>query len=75
MYRIGQSLTILVLLMSVSTSANAYLDPGTGSMILQAVIASVALGLITIKAWWYRLAGLFQKKQDKQEIETEESLD
>lgn len=75
MYRIGQLLAILALLMSVSSSANAYLDPGTGSMILQAIIASVALGLVTIKAWWYRLTGIFQKKQSNEEIKTEEPLD
>ena len=44
MYRVWQSLTVLALLMFVSSSANAYLDPGTGSMILQAIIASVAFG-------------------------------
>tara|TARA_R110000822_G_scaffold187752_27_gene326924 strand:+ start:9364 stop:9582 length:219 start_codon:yes stop_codon:yes gene_type:complete len=72
MYRVWQSLTVLALLMFVSSSANAYLDPGTGSMILQAIIASVAFGLLTIKSWWYRLASLFQKKQQK---EGDEPLD
>jgi hypothetical protein len=33
------------LLVAFETSAHAYLDPGTGSIILQAVVASVASSL------------------------------
>ena len=43
-------------------TAFAYLDPGTGSMILQGIIAGVAIGWLTIKTYWYKLASLFGKK-------------
>jgi hypothetical protein len=46
----------------VSGEAFAYLDPGTGSMILQGVIAGVALAWFTIKVYWYKITSLFGKK-------------
>ena len=43
------------LVMFWTKDAYAYLDPGTGSMILQAVIAGVAAGLIVIRLWWSKV--------------------
>lgn len=56
---------ILVLLLgfSISFDAAAYLDPGTGSMILQGLIAGIALGWLTLKNYWYKIAGFFGKKE------------
>jgi hypothetical protein len=42
------------------TTAQAYLDPGTGSMILQAIIGAVAGALIVIKLYWYKLTNFFK---------------
>jgi hypothetical protein len=41
-------------------SADAYLDPGTGSIILQAVIGAVTGALIVIKLYWYKLKQLIK---------------
>ena len=38
-------------LMFITTDAYAYLDPGTGSIILQALIAGVAGSLFVVKAY------------------------
>jgi len=43
-------------------TAQAYLDPGTGSMILQAVIGAVAGALIVIKLYWYKLTSFFKSR-------------
>jgi len=43
------------------TSAYAYLDPGTGSVLLQGAIAAVAGGLLAIRAYWRSIMGLFRK--------------
>lgn len=40
--------------------AQAYLDPGTGSIILQAVIGAVAGALIVIKLYWYKLTAFLR---------------
>lgn len=37
--------------------AHAYLDPGTGSIILQAVIGGVAATLFIARGYFYRLKG------------------
>ncbi len=42
--------------------AHAYIDPGTGSIILQAVIGGIAAGLVVIKTYWHRLKDLFGRK-------------
>jgi hypothetical protein len=44
------------------TPANAYLDPGTGSMILQALIGGIAIGAATISAYWQRIKALVSKR-------------
>ena len=42
---------ILIILFS-STFVNAYLDPGTGSMIFQVLIAGLAGVLFLVKSYW-----------------------
>jgi len=43
------------LLLSHPTAAHAYLDPGTGSLILQGLLAAIAGALVTIKLYWFKL--------------------
>lgn len=63
----------IALLLSLSTPAWAYLDPGTGSMILQGLIAGVAVAGLTIKTYWYKLRSMFGK-QDSGSLLEEEKL-
>ena len=56
--RLKLAVTSLFALMLVETDAQAYLDPGTGSMILQAMIATVASSLFVVKMYWYKLRSL-----------------
>lgn len=48
------------LLCSVSNS-NAYIDPGTGSIILQALLAFIAGAAATISLWWENFKTLIKK--------------
>ncbi len=48
-------LTILFVSLCYSQSAIAYLDPGTGSLLLQMLIAGIIGAMYTIKLYWYRL--------------------
>ena len=41
-------------------SAHAYLDPGTGSYILQIVIGSLLAVAFTIKAFWHRIRAFLE---------------
>ncbi len=50
--------------------AYAYLDPGTGSIILQLLLGGVAGGIVICKLYWARLKSFFvrdTKPQDKTE--------
>jgi len=40
--------------------AQAYLDPGSGSIILQAIIAGFAVVSVSIKIYWYRIRAYFK---------------
>lgn len=58
-------LNFISLFFTVS-SAHAYLDPGTGSIILQGIIAALAAGAVFIKIYWHKLLVLLgiRKKTD-----------
>ncbi len=47
--------TLGVALLTMMEAANAYLDPGTGSMLLQLLIGAVVAAMFTAKLYWYRL--------------------
>jgi hypothetical protein len=51
----------------------AYLDPGSGSFLIQLLIAGVVGAGFLIKAYWKKIKGLFNrseaKKEDDQQIQ------
>ena len=57
---------IIYILMLTTKSAHAYLDPGTGSVILQAIIAAIAAASATVTFYWrkikMKIKSLFTKK-------------
>ena len=55
------SLIILSCLMVFPERANAYIDPGTGSIILQVALGAFVAGLVTIKIFWNRLITWMKK--------------
>ena len=57
-----KALNILLFAVFFSGPAHAYLDPGTGSIILQAIVGTIAGGLVLIKLYWYRIKNLFKKQ-------------
>jgi hypothetical protein len=50
--RLGVAALLLLLPLA---SAHAYVDPGTGSMIIQVVIAALVGGAAFIGAFWHRI--------------------
>jgi hypothetical protein len=50
-----RALAGLLLFLALTGPACAYIDPSSGSMILQGVIAAIAAILVTAKLWWHRL--------------------
>ena len=57
----------------VPTSAFAYIDPGTGSILIQGIIAAIAAIGVTLKLYWHRFKALF-RLSPKDQTETEEPV-
>ena len=54
-------LLIFVFFISNSNNAFAYLDPCTGSIILQAIIGAIAAGLTFFTNFWLKVKNFFKK--------------
>lgn len=59
-------IALSALLIVAPTPAFAYLDPGTGSMILQGIIGAIAGLMVAGKLYWRKLVSFFSssKKSD-----------
>ena len=55
-------LLLPALLLALPLDAAAYIDPGTGSLILQGLIAAFAAAAFVIRGYWYRIKALFRRK-------------
>ena len=42
----------------------AYLDPGSGSMLVQLLVGGVAAAAVALKLYWYRLLRLLHLRKD-----------
>lgn len=60
---------ITVLLLLMFTDAVAYLDPGTGSMLLQVILGGVAAVGVAVKLYWHKLRAAFgmSKKEEPED--------
>ena len=55
-----------------SGNVYAYLDPGTGSLIIQSAIAIIAGAFVTIRLYWYQLKAWVGKITGRQPPDPEE---
>jgi hypothetical protein len=53
-----------VLLLVEARDAHAYLDPATGSMILQGIVGGVMAGLFVLRRQWATVKGWFTRRRD-----------
>jgi hypothetical protein len=64
-YSSGTVLLIAAAIVLMPSTAHAYIDMGTGSMIFQALVAGIVGALFTIKMYWNtlksKLARLFRR--------------
>ena len=52
---------VILLLIGFPTRAEAYLDPGTGSIVLQVAIGGILAAMATTRLYWKRLRSLFRR--------------
>jgi hypothetical protein len=59
------SVTLALVLWS-EAPVDAYLDPGSGSMLIQLLLGGVAGAAVILKIGWQRFRGLFGASADKE---------
>lgn len=55
----SQAVLFTFLLLLLANPAYAYLDPGTGSMLLQGILAGIMAMGVTVGIYWRRLKAFF----------------
>lgn len=60
-------LLALALWFGSTENAFAYLDPGTGSILVQGIIGGVASGLFIMRMYWRKIKGLFGRSNAAEE--------
>ncbi len=60
---------VTILFLLYMTDTEAYLDPGTGSMLLQVILGGVAAVGVAVKLYWHKLRVSFGmgKKEDPED--------
>ena len=61
--RVG--LIMFVSFVAVPGPADAYLDPGTVSLTIQAIVAALAGAALTWKGWYWRLRSLLRRARKR----------
>lgn len=69
--KIFLAFTILLL----STNAYAYLDPGTGSILIQSAIAAIVSGFFAIKLYWIRIKSWFTSQSSSKKDSIDDTKD
>ncbi len=67
-----KNVTVLLIFMLVAgilfpASAHAYIDPGTGSFVIQGIIAAVVGAGFAAKVYWHRILSAITGKKPQEE--------
>ena len=62
----------LIFTLLLSPNAHAYLDPGSGSYMLQILLGTLVAGFFAIKQYWHRLRYFFKERFRKKEDQNHE---
>jgi hypothetical protein len=63
MYMLLIVLAILAVIIIAPPRAHAYLDPGTGSYVVQILIATLLGGVVAFKSSLYKIRDIFTRKK------------
>lgn len=68
--------TVAAAWLAYSSPSHAYLDPGTGSIILQSILAGIAVALGVLRLYWHRfkmfISSLTGGRNDQENETTQE---
>ena len=71
----GVDIGLLILLEMPFLSSHdvlAYLDPGTGSFLVQLLIGGIVGALVLLKAYWAKIRAFFSKGNQNQSVDSQE---
>lgn len=75
MHKVFYSLLLIVTLqLTLSKNAHAYLDPGTGSYVIQVILAVVIGGACSIKMYWVKIKVFFGSRQTSTDKNSSDKL-
>lgn len=60
---------IMIFILAIPVNAQAYIDPGSGSFLIQMLFASIVGGLFTIKMYFQRIKVYVKKKFNIKEFD------
>ena len=63
----AHKIMLILLLLVYPTTAYAYIDPGIGSLMLQGIIAGIAVVTTTIGVYWKKIKSFFSKFKSKKQ--------
>lgn len=76
------TVSLILLFVGLPLRCHAYIDPGTGSVILQGTLATIAVALGAAKLYWYRIKeflGMNSKREaaidNTNQVPSEDSTD
>ena len=58
-----QSVIFALIVLSASGPAHAYLDPGTGGVLLQVILGGFAAIGVVLKIYWHRIRNAFGRNE------------
>jgi hypothetical protein len=68
----GMVLVLILFFLTFTKYMYGYLDPGTGSYVIQVILAAI-LGIgVAFRLFWHKIKGIFKKKPDTQDHIEEE---
>jgi hypothetical protein len=67
-----RALVLAVALLLLPVPALAYIDPGTGSFVIQGIIAAVVGAGLAIKMFWHRIKSVFTGKPTPEDDDLDE---
>ncbi|MFT5232383.1 MAG: hypothetical protein ACI9UK_001064 [Candidatus Krumholzibacteriia bacterium] len=72
-----KNLTVILALLLVAVAlfpapAHAYIDPGTGSFVIQGIIAAIVGAGFAIKVFWHRIVSAFTGKKPLEDDDDDE---
>jgi len=66
------AVVVILALILLPSTALAYIDPGTGSFVIQGIIAAVVGAGFAVKMYWHRIKSLFTGKPMSEDDDPDE---